>query len=387
MNKGKIFHRANMKTVRFNNLSHLMTSVLMSVIFLSSCTSSQPTQSGSYRQLYDYDSQSLHPEYVLYHFSDDSSQVHFKIKSGSLLYTREGSGSPFEAKVKLQVIAFDEKNSASDTTEIILKDREQKTDNFLLSNIKFPLIAGKYNLVVNLTDVNRNTTQTHFIRTNKADKINGQNFLLLDGDRKEPCFGGFVDRGTKIEILSDRNKNIMEQLTVQKLAGEIKLPPPPFSTNQPELPSFINSISTLTNYDKNEGNSFIAEDGVYLVTLDPEKKTGLVFSTSSVFFPSIESTEQLPWPLRYITTKAEYDEIVKSNYSKSLIDNFWLECAGNKERARDLIRIYYSRVEEANIFFSNYTEGWRTDRGMIHIVFGNPTKIIKQEQSETWIYG
>jgi len=366
----------------------LYVTVLLTVIlFYSSCKTAQPTQAGSYRQLYDFDVQGLHPEYVMYHFANDSSMVYFKIKSGNLLYTREGGGSPFEAKVKIQVMAFDRLTQKLDTTEITLKDSEQKKDSYLLSSIKFPLLEGSYNIVINFTDVKKNNTQAHYIVADKRNKTNAQNYLLMYEEKNEPCFGGFVTSGTTVKIKSERNANAVNRLTVQRMIGEIKLPPPPFSTNQPELPSFENAMKISTSVEEDQTIQFSVEDGLYLATVDPEKINGLTFSTTSAYFPLIEHTDQLPWPLRFITTKAEYDEIVKSNYSKALLDNFWLECAGNKERARDLIRIYYGRVEEANMYFSNYTEGWRTDRGMMHIVFGNPNKIIKQESSETWIYG
>lgn len=376
-----------MNNHKFTYITSLPAVILIFAVILSACKSGQPSQVGSYRQLYDYDSQALHPEYVVYHLSDDTSMVYFKVKSSNLLYTRQGAGSPFQANVKLQILAVDRLTQNIDTTEMNLTDREQKTDKYLIASMKFPLSAGSYNLILNFNDVNRNASQTHFLFADKRNKLSAQNFLLLDETTKEPCFGGFVKTGTIVNLQSARNKNLIDNINIYRMNGEVKLPPPPFSANQPELPDFANGLQVKKDLTEDQSILFYAETGLHLATLDSELKTGLAFSTTSEFYPSIRHTDQLPWPLRYITTKAEYDEIVKSNYSKTLIDNFWLECAGNKDRAKDLIRIYYSRVEEANFFFGNYTEGWRTDRGMMHIVFGNPTKIIKQEDSETWIYG
>ena len=31
-------------------------------------------------------------------------------------------------------------------------------------------------------------------------------------------------------------------------------------------------------------------------------------------------------------------------------------------------------------------EGWRTDRGLVHIIFGTPNSIYKNDDTETWIY-
>jgi GWxTD domain-containing protein len=101
----------------------------------------------------------------------------------------------------------------------------------------------------------------------------------------------------------------------------------------------------------------------------------------------VKEVSSLEWPIRFITTKTEHEEIIKNSYPKLLIDRFWLECGGSKEHARELIRVFYRRVEEANYYFSTYTEGWKSDRGMIHLLFGNPNQIIRSSQGEVWNYG
>jgi hypothetical protein len=52
-----------------------------------------------------------------------------------------------------------------------------------------------------------------------------------------------------------------------------------------------------------------------------------------------------------------------------------------------LIKEYYKRAETANEFFTSYKEGWKTDKGIIYIVYGKPHHIYSDDNSETWIYG
>ena len=59
----------------------------------------------------------------------------------------------------------------------------------------------------------------------------------------------------------------------------------------------------------------------------------------------------------------------------------------SKERARGLIRTYYSRVEFANKLFTCHLEGWKTDRGLISIIFGPPNYISNNKNMEVWNYG
>ena len=86
-------------------------------------------------------------------------------------------------------------------------------------------------------------------------------------------------------------------------------------------------------------------------------------------------------------TKNEYSKLMNAEHPKKALDEFWLKCGGSYSKSRRLIEIYYDRVEEANTFFSGLQEGWRTDRGMIHIVMGVPDKVRRNRFSEVWTYG
>ncbi|MBK8708145.1 MAG: GWxTD domain-containing protein [Flavobacteriales bacterium] len=55
-----------------------------------------------------------------------------------------------------------------------------------------------------------------------------------------------------------------------------------------------------------------------------------------------------------------------------------MDAAGRRERAREAIRIYFTRVENANRHFTSEVEGWRTDRGLVHIIFGTPNSTKEQ---------
>ena len=92
-------------------------------------------------------------------------------------------------------------------------------------------------------------------------------------------------------------------------------------------------------------------------------------------------------PLRFITSKKEYNSLKESDNTKEALDEFWLDNTVNAERAKELIKHYYSRVEGANRYFSSYTAGWQTDRGMIYLIFGPPNIIYRSSGAESWIYG
>ena len=54
--------------------------------------------------------------------------------------------------------------------------------------------------------------------------------------------------------------------------------------------------------------------------------------------------------------------------------------------AARVIEQYYSRIEAANLLFSAYKEGWKTDRGMVYVVLGPPMRIEWTAEGERWHY-
>ena len=92
-------------------------------------------------------------------------------------------------------------------------------------------------------------------------------------------------------------------------------------------------------------------------------------------------------PLKYLTTRQEFKNLQDRGANKETIDDFWFRVAGNRERGKAIIREFYNRIEEANRFFTSYLEGWKTDRGMIYLIYGPPNVIYKTLDSENWIYG
>ena len=71
---------------------------------------------------------------------------------------------------------------------------------------------------------------------------------------------------------------------------------------------------------------------------------------------------------------------------KELFDEFWLNNTKSEAKARRAIKEYFKRVKEANILFTSYKDGWKTDMGMIYIIYGPPPKVFVQDKGVMWIY-
>ncbi len=115
---------------------------------------------------------------------------------------------------------------------------------------------------------------------------------------------------------------------------------------------------------------------------------GRDFSVKGENFPRVESPRELAEPLVYLMSEQEYKKMmaIEDPYElKEAVDRFWLENVGSVNKAKEVISRYYERVEEANRQFTNFKEGWKTDRGMIYILFGPPVRIERYLNAQHWL--
>lgn len=113
------------------------------------------------------------------------------------------------------------------------------------------------------------------------------------------------------------------------------------------------------------------------------------FGVKSHNYPSIKSARELAQPLAYLMGGGEYDDLMAIEDPDSLkeaVDRFWLRHIGNASETKNVIKMFYERVEEANKQFSNYKEGWKTDTGMIYIMFGPPWYVEQHLDQMIWSY-
>lgn len=98
----------------------------------------------------------------------------------------------------------------------------------------------------------------------------------------------------------------------------------------------------------------------------------------------------------YIATATEIDEIKEGqNYQERLESflNWWKKKdPTDNTQENEVFNEYFRRVEYANRNFTHYTEGWRTDMGMVYIILGAPSNIDRhpfdydRKPYEIWEY-
>lgn len=355
---------------------------------LWSCKSSSPTTANESNQKEDFNG-ILPVAASIYHNSDSTTQVFLTVKRKSLLYARKQGSGPFEAEVELKWHLFKLNDLAlthqDSSTVIFTHAIGEQRDEFVQFNTALNMPVGNYFIKLTVTDKRRKSGKTISLKVDKTDRANALNFKIIRHTDGLVMNSELLHIGDSVRIESARNKE-KTVLHLYTLNQEIKLPPAPFSGSFPEFPALKdaehNSVIT-----ENGGFNLKINSSLYLISSELLPEKGLSFYGREYGFPDVKHKNQLHPPLRYLTTKLEFESMSKARNPKEKVDRFWVDCGGSKDRARVLIQEYYTRVEISNAEFSTYTEGWRTDRGMIYLVFGDPSKILRTPTQETWIYG
>lgn len=147
----------------------------------------------------------------------------------------------------------------------------------------------------------------------------------------------------------------------------------------------LKGYTELLTVSKGQNFSFNKE-GTYFIQTDTLSNKGCFVLAQNPDFPRPTRLADLLQPLRYLTKNAEWDKINNASDKKIELDAFWLARHKDKERARQLLRLYYLRTEEANLYFSSHKAGWQTDKGLVYLIFGTPDIVRKFSSKEVWFY-
>jgi GWxTD domain-containing protein len=113
------------------------------------------------------------------------------------------------------------------------------------------------------------------------------------------------------------------------------------------------------------------------------------FAIKSENYPFLRTPRELAEPLVYLMKEDEYETMMAiedDTQLKEAVDRFWLSNVQSLSDAGLTLEKYYQRVEEANKQFSNFKEGWKTDAGMMYILFGQPWYVERQVNVMRWSY-
>jgi GWxTD domain-containing protein len=162
------------------------------------------------------------------------------------------------------------------------------------------------------------------------------------------------------------------------------VPFPPMETRPTEIPKEIQVVNQgdfLSNIPKR-----LEDEGYYFFQTDTSSQAGLLLKTVHESFPKVKDWDEMVQMVTYISTRKEHETLLQAPDKKRALDEYWINLTRNPEIAKDLIRNYFRMVEFANILFTDFKEGWKTDRGMVYIVMGPPQEVNFYQDREVWSY-
>jgi GWxTD domain-containing protein len=327
------------------------------------------------------------PRYVMHNVNDSVSRLYFAVRTSDLLYQRSNVNNEMQANFKLEYTVHPIANpkSITDSGYVVHNNISQSSAEWIYGYTDFdiPPHDGAYFVDIVLRDLNKMNTAYDMQYISHTGRDAATNFILMEPNSSTPLYSNTVgkDQGFTIQYIDPT----ITKLHVHYYKNTADAARPPYSTAVP--PPAAQRDSTWVIDIAQDPVLKLPDEGYYRFTAEPTSTEGLLVCRFKDDYPKLTTPLALLEPLRYITTKKEYTTLETSSHMKVSIDSFWIKTGGSQERARELISAYYGRVEIVNTHFSTYKEGWKTDRGMVYIIYGEPQNVYRTPERETWVYG
>lgn len=270
-----------------------------------------------------------------------------------------------------------------DSARVVVKELEKSGRTSYTTTFEVEVLSDRKQVAMTFVhDMNGQQTHRDYLTVFPPNVFSAQQLLVLDEEGKEP--EGQWLRDQRPHFITGVDAPLFLQFY-----GESHPPAaPPFAPVYPKpMPDVPRYTKVLQAVPTGVMQFAPSEHGIYLLKRDTNSQASAAYVFYGEHFPNAKSHSDMLEPLRYITTTPEFQDMMQGENIKRNIDNYWLKLAGNPNRAKTLIKEFYTRVAFSNAQFTSYLEGWKSDRGMCYIVFGAPTSVTKSTASETWIYG
>ncbi|TXC78377.1 GWxTD domain-containing protein [Luteibaculum oceani] len=363
----------------------LHITILLTCLLTSTCspkTTSSIAEKSRINQQVD-----LHPKLQFFRQDHKLLRLYFSLPTENLLFARRSENQPLQAELRVTVSGIDSKAELKHW-EITRDYRLSKkhSDFFWIDHLDLSSKSDyRGEAIVTIQDLVRGAEFTAYTRISEA-RISSQKFLTIDASSKAPLLKEYYH--TTDSLIIHYGKSDATELYVNIYDYPENAAPAPFVEPwKLHLPKFQKQLQILVR-DQKCKLPHTLKPKIFEIRADSESDDyGLILPFFKPGFPKIKDGEDMIYPLRYITTDEEFDKLKASNNYRKSAEEFWLKRCKSKDKARDILGEYYRRVLYANENFTSFVPGWKSDRGMIYTIFGNPDNITKRPGQEIWVYG
>lgn len=358
------------------------------ILLIVACQTKKQYTSKPSKSVINPDSDLIEINSTVYHVNDSISIAFVEVVNENLVYKRPDTTNAFYSEVKVSYKLLTEANSRKiiDSNSYYVNDRALEKVEIKSLKTMFSVKAQRgynYFLEIQVYDLNKKIVYTKGLNVYKKNNYSEQNYLV-NLNNQVPFSNRFVqDDNVKIEL----NNKAVKQVTVDCFLKEFAIAAPPFSLKASDELKYKPDSVFVMPLSAGEFSLTMPAEGFYHIRSDETSFEGLTLYSFNKTFPGVSSSEEMINCTRYLMNKAEFEDCKNASNQKEAIDKFWLSLGGSNERARELLKKYYGRVKEANKYYSSYMQGWKTDRGMMFIVLGQPNIVYRNAKTETWVYG
>jgi GWxTD domain-containing protein len=241
---------------------------------------------------------------------------------------------------------------------------------------------GTYILEIFLSDLNSKRTISDVIEY-KHTFTGGNNSIIFLSQFGNPLFYPYFAVTDTFRVRSEMPES--KPMWVSYYQPDNRLPDSPDIQKDISLePAPVDTSWTVENPD----TMFFSfnKQGIYYFSTN-SGLAGKTYPCFNVHYPYTKTPDDLLSPLAYLCSEKEMKKYRTFENPKTAVDTFWMKTSKDLDKSRELIRIFYNRVQLSNYYFTDFREGWLTDRGMIYIICGAPALITKADEGEYWVYG
>jgi len=306
----------------------------------------------------------------------------------------------YQSEVEISFVLFgkdgDQVEGKSYRQKITAHNFDQTNSNQIYFSFRtyLDLPPGEYSLVTEVTDMDSRKTgrkkQKVVLRDFMHEPLSISDFVLLQPSEMAPQELDFVR-----SMLSDKD-SLGNDFFVARFEVYSKSSKPELKI-QYELRDFRNRLvqSGKFRYRRNgERTRFyipfktkelmLGNYSLLVKVNDGEHKTKITqpFRTRMTSLPlTINNLDEAINQLIYIANKSEIEKMKKApeKEKRRLFKEFWKKHDPTPgTETNELMDEYYRRVAFSNAHFSSFQEGWKSDMGMIYIIFGPPNDVERQ---------
>ena len=364
--------------------------LMLSLALLSGCWTFQrdvsPSSTASrssatdFSSMYNPGASVVNPQIKAYVASDTEADVFFRIRTQEL---KNALANPLEKEINIYVKYY--LRSSSDfqlaDTASMRYTFDVSTGDYMYGRFKVSLAdKTSYKLVVDFVNMRYDIRKRLICDLKNTPVFNDDKFVAKTTS-DEFLYNNVVPVGRPLVLYGGADCSTTVDVEFYGEKKYVSLPP--YLSSPVKSPNVPDSIFRYTFGD----TLHIDKAGFYAIGSTPKNEKFGIVSVENLSYPTITKVSDMLEPMKLICTDKEFAKVDSSANQKKSIDAFWLGLSRNEKNAKEQIRVFYSRVALANMFFSSRVEGWQTDRGMIYVMLGPPTVVNITPTSEEWVYG